>query len=96
MAGEGQVSPPDSRNIAQALCCSGGEAVQGSMLMRHNNIGFKIDILGVDTWRWTISPRTPQDVAIIGQVRCSREQAIAHCRAEIDALVARASNAPGG
>ena len=25
--------------------------------MEHRNISFKIDILGVDTWRWTILPR---------------------------------------
>jgi hypothetical protein len=57
--------------------------------MEHRNIGFKIDILGVDTWRWTILPRTQWDLTLVGQVRGTLEQAIAHCQAEIDAMLAR-------
>ena len=59
--------------------------------MEHRNISFKIDILGVDTWRWTILPRTPRDLTLVGQVRATHEQAIAHCKAEIDAMLARES-----
>jgi hypothetical protein len=57
--------------------------------MEYRNIGFRIDILGVDTWRWTILPRTPSDLTLVGQVRATHEQAIAHCKAEIDAMLAR-------
>jgi len=59
--------------------------------MEHRNIGFKIEVLGMDTWRWTILPRTPWDLTLVGQVRATHEQAIAHCKAEIDALLARES-----
>ena len=59
--------------------------------MEHRSIGFNIDVLGVDTWRWTILPRTPWDLTLVGQVRVTYEQAIAHCKTEIDAMLARES-----
>ena len=59
--------------------------------MEHRNISFRIDILGVDTWRWTILPRTPRDLTLVGRVRATHEEAIAHCKAEIDAMLARES-----
>jgi hypothetical protein len=59
--------------------------------MEHRNITFRIDVLGVDTWRWTILPGTPWDLTLVGQVRAIHEQAIAHCKAEIDAMLARKS-----
>ena len=64
--------------------------------MEHRNISFKIDILGVDTWRWTILPRTLCDLTLVGQVRATQEQAIAHCKAEIDAMLARESEKSSG
>ena len=59
--------------------------------MKHRNIGFKIEVLGLDTWRWTILPRTLWDLTLVGQVRATHEQAIAHCKAEIDTMLARES-----
>jgi hypothetical protein len=59
--------------------------------MEYRNIRFRIDILGVDTWRWTILPRTPWDLTLVGQVRATHEEAIAHGKSEIDAMLARES-----
>jgi hypothetical protein len=64
--------------------------------MEHRSIRFRIDILGVDTWRWTILPRTPLDLTLVGQVRATHEEAIAHCKSEIDAMLARESEGSKG
>jgi hypothetical protein len=57
--------------------------------MEHRSVSFEIDILGADTWRWTILPRTPWDLTLVGQVRGTNEQAVDHCKVEIDAMLAR-------
>ena len=57
--------------------------------MKYRNVNFEIDILGVDTWRWTILPRRASDLTLIGQARGTRDQAIAYCTTEIDCLLAR-------
>ena len=57
--------------------------------MEPRGVGFSIDILGVDTWRWTIRPRTPADPTRVGQLRGTNEQAVAHCKAQIDAVLER-------
>ena len=57
--------------------------------MKYRNVNFEIDILGVDTWRWTILPRRASDLTLIGQARGTRDQAIAYCTTEIDGLLAR-------
>ena len=57
--------------------------------VEHRNVSFSIDILGVDTWRWTIRPRSPGDLTRVGQFRGTHEQAVANCRSQIDAILAR-------
>jgi hypothetical protein len=61
--------------------------------MEHRSVSFEIDILGADTWRWTILPRTPWDLTLVGQLRGTREQAVDHCKVEIDAMLAREQTA---
>ena len=61
--------------------------------MEYRNVNFEIDILGVDIWRWTILPRKASDLTLIGQVRGTRDQAIDHCKIEIDAILAREDDA---
>jgi hypothetical protein len=69
------------------------ENEQGLAWMEHRNVSFEIDILGADTWRWTILPRTPWDLTLVGQVRGTHEQAVDHCKVEIDAMLAREKTA---
>lgn len=64
--------------------------------MEYRNVSFEVDVSGVDTWRWTLLPRTPWDLTFVGQVRAIHEQAIAHCKAEIDAMLARESEESSG
>ena len=47
---------------------------------------FKIDIIGVDIWRWSIGPDQTAGLTLVGQVRGTRDQAEANSRSEIDAL----------
>jgi hypothetical protein len=61
--------------------------------MEHRDVSFEIDILGADTWRWTILPRTPWDLTLVGRVRGTHEQAVDHCKVEIDAMLAREKTA---
>jgi hypothetical protein len=56
--------------------------------MKYRNVNFEVDLLAVDTWRWTILPRRASDLTLIGQTRGARDQAIAHCMDEIDAILA--------
>jgi hypothetical protein len=57
--------------------------------MKYRNVNFEVDILGVGVWRWTILPRRASDLTLIAQARGTRDEAIAHCKTEIDALLAR-------
>jgi hypothetical protein len=57
--------------------------------MIHRDISFKIEILGLSSWRWTIEPRSQPGFTYIGVAYGTREEAIAHCKAEIEALLAR-------
>ena len=59
--------------------------------MKHRNIGFKIEVLGLDTWRWTILPPNAMGPNPCWTGASTHEQAIAHCKAEIDAMLARES-----
>jgi hypothetical protein len=58
--------------------------------MKYRNVNFE---LGLDIWRWIIMPRSALEPTLIGQARGSRDQAIDHCKTEIDALLERESNA---
>ena len=60
--------------------------------MKYRNVNFEVDILGLDTWRWTIRPRRASDLTLIGQARGTRDDAITHCKTEIDAMLARESD----
>jgi hypothetical protein len=64
-----------------------------SALEKHRNVNFAIDVLGVDRWRWTILPRRAADPTLIDQVSGTRDQAVAHCQAEIDVMLAREDGA---
>jgi hypothetical protein len=57
--------------------------------MEHRNVRFSIDIIGVDTWRWTVFPAALGALMRVGQSRGTREQAIADCKGEIDSMLAR-------
>jgi hypothetical protein len=57
--------------------------------MKYRNVNFNVDILGLDIWRWTIRARRASDLILIGQARGTRDEAIAHCQTEIDAMLAR-------
>ena len=62
----------------------------------YQNVAFRLDIIGLDIWRWTILPESPGGMTLIGQVVGSKEHAVSHCRSEIDkALVWRAEAARG-
>jgi hypothetical protein len=45
--------------------------------MKYRNVNFEVDLVAMDAWRWTILPRS------------TRDQTVAHCMAEIDAMLAR-------
>ena len=64
------------------------------MSYKYRNVNFEIEVLGLESWRWTIRPRRNSDVTLVGQARGTREQAIAMCQAEIDAMLARQDGAP--
>jgi hypothetical protein len=58
--------------------------------MKYRSVAFKIDVLGVDTWRWSILPDQTPGLTLVGQVRGTRDQAETYCRSEINALLERA------
>jgi hypothetical protein len=57
--------------------------------VKYRNVNFEVDVLAMDTWRWTILARRASDLTLVGQAQGTRDQAIAHCMAEIDAMFAR-------
>jgi len=57
--------------------------------MKYRNVNFEVDLLALDKWRWAILPRKASDLTLIGQAGGTRDQAVAHCMAEIDAMLAR-------
>ena len=57
--------------------------------MKYRNVNFEVDILGLDIWRWTIRPRKAGGLTFVGQARGTRDEAIDHCKSEIDAMLAR-------
>jgi hypothetical protein len=59
--------------------------------MIHRDVSFKIDLLGLSSWRWTIEPRSQSGFTCIGTAYGTYDEAVAHCKAEIDALLARES-----
>jgi hypothetical protein len=64
--------------------------------MKYRNVNFEVDLLGVDTWRWSILPRRATDLTLIGQARGIRDQAVAYCMAEIDAMLERETTNANG
>lgn len=58
-------------------------------LMKYRNVNFEVDILGVGVWRWTILPRRASDLTLMDQVRGTCDEAIAHSKTEIVAILAR-------
>jgi len=61
--------------------------------MKYRNVDFEIDLLGVGIWRWTILPKRVFGLTLIGQVRGTHDEAVTHCKAEIDALLIREADA---
>jgi hypothetical protein len=57
--------------------------------VKYRNVNFEVDVLAMDTWRWTILARRASDLTLVGQAQGTRDQAIARCMAEIDAMLAR-------
>jgi hypothetical protein len=57
--------------------------------MKYRNVNFEVDLVAVDKWRWAILPRRASGLTLIGQAGGTRDQAIAHCMAEIDAMLER-------
>jgi hypothetical protein len=49
---------------------------------------FKIDIIGVDTWRWSIRADEKARLTLVGQVRGTREQAEVNSWSQITSLLA--------
>jgi len=54
------------------------------VLMDHRGVRFELDIIGLETWRWTIHTDIPRGFRMIGQFRGKRDAAIAHCLSTID------------
>ncbi|MDR3466503.1 MAG: hypothetical protein P4M07_11210 [Xanthobacteraceae bacterium] len=55
--------------------------------MEYRGIRFELDVIGLDTWRWTVHTDTPSGFRLIGQFRGTRDAAIFHCRSVIDGHV---------
>jgi hypothetical protein len=65
------------------------QAVIRAASVKYRNVNFEVDVLAMDTWRWTILARRASDLTLVGQAQGTRDQAIARCMAEIDAMLAR-------
>jgi hypothetical protein len=57
--------------------------------MEYRNVSFEVDVLGVDMWRWTLFAQNAVGPDPCWAGASDHEQAIAHCKAEIDAMLAR-------
>jgi hypothetical protein len=51
--------------------------------MKYRNVEFKINIVGLDRWRWMILPRQLPGFTWVGQVCGKRMHAIAACEVAI-------------
>jgi hypothetical protein len=62
--------------------------------MIYRNVNFRVEVLGLNTWRWTILPRSRRGLSFVGQISGTYEQAIDHCKVEIDKLLETDGSSP--